>query len=694
VETVVADSDQSNQERQERTTHEDASAALFRKGATAATPPLSDVGDFHILREISRGGMGVVYLAEQKPLGRHVALKVLPPGSGSPFHIALFNREAKAAAKLRHPNIVQVYLVGEDRGTHFIAMEYVDGIDLARELVDRRRTAERASKSSHDVIAPVERTVRVVAALADALDYAHSQNVIHRDIKPQNILIDHGDVPRLTDFGLAKDITQVSLSHTGELAGTPAYMSPEQALSKRVKIDHRTDVYSLGVVLYEMLTLKLPFEGKSQHEILYNISFRMAPPLRKLNPRLPRDLQIICGKAIEKNPADRYQTAGQFAADLRAFNAGLPILARPLPAPRRMARWASRHRMAAALALIAVLATMLGGFVLNDAHRRAAAACRLSVTSTPSQSRVFIASFPPAGDAMGSPTRIGMTPLNDAALELGRYRVIVVADDGRFSEADVRFFSAGDRQALDMHLFPTTAVASGMVRIEGGVYNLGGPGGPFQDSRSLDLAPFYIDECEVSNGDYLAYMKSTGAPPPVCWSTTLDETFLARPVVTLLPEQMEAYALWHGKRLPTAAEWEAACRGKKNTRFPWGDQPPTTWPQVTDEDRRTGGIADDDKNQHQHAQYERYTVAVRSQPELASPSGLYHMVGNVGEMTSSWDLDVGRVVVSKGQCWLEDWQHFDAALAYTHPQPSASYLTGFRCVRSADVPSALKPRAK
>jgi serine/threonine protein kinase/Flp pilus assembly protein TadD len=358
------------------------------------------LGDFRLVREIGRGGMAVVYEAEQLSLRRTVALKVLPA------HLTLqdatihrFHREALTAAKFRHRNIVEIHTVGADEGTHFFSMEFVRGApldkviarlrDIPLERLDGRSfgdavaalahrpssaDAARASPDGPEARAPapwaksyVETVVRLVAEVADALDHAHRLGVIHRDAKPSNILVRVDATPILTDFGLAREEGLPSMTLTGEFAGTPYYVSPQQVVSRKVPIDHRTDVFSLGVTLFELLTLRRPFEGQSTPEILEKILTKEPPDPQKLNPRLAADLAIIVLKAIEKDPDRRYPTAAAFAADLRAFLEYRPIVARRASLRIRASRWARREpvkaTLAAVLALLVPIAAGLGGYV-------------------------------------------------------------------------------------------------------------------------------------------------------------------------------------------------------------------------------------------------------------------------------------------------------------------------------------------
>lgn len=357
--------------------------------STFLEPPLldapaagRDLGDFTLLEEIGRGGMGVVYRALQRSLGRIVAVKVLPSGFAlSARQIDRFQREARSAARLSHPNLVAVITVGEERGIRYFAMEYVDGDNLAEEL--RRLRTEEApggerrhlpSSRASDYFRAVAEGIRQVA---EGLAHAHEHGIVHRDIKPSNLLLDTEGRVRVVDFGLVRDEEQGTMSTSADLVGTPHYMSPEQARAARDRIDHRTDIYSLGVVMYELLTLRRPFEGKTSQEVLKNLLEREPPPIRHLNPRVPRDLETICTKAMARAAEDRYPTAGAFAADLTRFLSHEAILARPPSFLERLVRLAHRRRSAFVLAGAVLLAALLGAGVTSEVQRRAARRSRL-----------------------------------------------------------------------------------------------------------------------------------------------------------------------------------------------------------------------------------------------------------------------------------------------------------------------------
>jgi serine/threonine protein kinase/WD40 repeat protein len=334
------------------------------------------LGDFRILREIGRGGMGVVYEAQQLSLGgRRVALKVLPfAGMFDPRHLLRFQNEARAAACLHHPHIVPVYAVGCDRGVHYYAMQFIDGRTLAAAiegfqaqdqktrldpgLFDWPAQDTNAPLQRLDAATPVvaflstERTarprefIRTVGRLgrqaASALDHAHQQGIIHRDIKPANLLLDGEGNIWVTDFGLAHFREECGVTRTGEVIGTLRYMSPEQTHGRRV-VDQRTDIYSLGVTLYELLTLRPAFRGDDRQDLLRRIATEEPPRARKFNPAVPIELETIIAKAMAKAPEERYNTAQELADDLQRWLDDRPILAKPPGPLQKLRKWARRH---------------------------------------------------------------------------------------------------------------------------------------------------------------------------------------------------------------------------------------------------------------------------------------------------------------------------------------------------------------
>jgi serine/threonine protein kinase len=405
--------------------------ASHGKVAAVAAPAdeiLGTLGDFRILREIGRGGMGVVYEAVQISLNRRVALKVLPfAASLDAKQLQRFKNESQAAAQLHHTNIVPVFGVGCERGVHFYAMQYIEGQTLASVIQDLRKPASLSRDEAtgpyispaHDAVseqpaqapfspsrqggasgaadaqrttpyvpeplpaeAPAGETSSLVTAIlstehsiwsrrffrtvaqvgvqsALALEHAHQFGVIHRDIKPANLLLDARGSVWVTDFGLAHCQNQAGLTMTGDLVGTLRYMSPEQALAKRVPVDHRTDIYSLGVTLYEFLTQEFAFPGKDRQEVLQRIAFEEPRPPRRLNNGIPAELETIVLKAMAKSPAERYATAQELADDLQRFLEDKPIKARRSTIVQRIRKWARRKPALAGVVALTGLALLL-----------------------------------------------------------------------------------------------------------------------------------------------------------------------------------------------------------------------------------------------------------------------------------------------------------------------------------------------
>ena len=332
----------------------------------AGVKPGGFLGDFRMVRVIGRGGMGVVYDAVQASLNRRVALKILPVGSaGDSRKLKRFKIEAQAAACLHHPHIVPVYLVGSDGEAHYYAMQFIEGRTLAELLTEfRRRAAVMPAAARH--ASGQEPSPRFAAELARALHYAHEQGIVHRDVKPSNLLVEDTGWLWVADFGLARMKGESDLTTTGALMGTLRYMSPEQVLGPPAVVDHRADVYALGATLYELMTLRPAFEGDDRFELLRMIAVQEPRPPRRIDPAIPRDLETIVLKAMAKDATNRYATAKELAEDLGRFLQNRTILARPPTAVDRAGKWMRRHKSAVAAAAVALLAavTGLGGAVL------------------------------------------------------------------------------------------------------------------------------------------------------------------------------------------------------------------------------------------------------------------------------------------------------------------------------------------
>ena len=404
-----------------------------RIGVQAGAP----IGDFHIIREIGRGGMGIIYEATQLSLGRRVALKVLPFAAGlDDKFLQRFRLESQAAAQLHHNNIVPVFGIGCDRGVHFYAMQLIDGVSLDRVIrllrheddarspgsastepataqawsdiashthadgtSDRSATSSTAADQGDAMVRTLAsvtgelstqqskgrsngyRTVaRLMEQAADALEYAHQQGIIHRDIKPANLLVDKQRHLWITDFGLAHLHDEQNLTRTGELLGTILYASPEQVSGQRVLIDQRTDLYSLGATFYELLTLRPVFSGSTRHALLQQVLSDEPVRPRAVDHSIPPELETIVLKLLSKTPADRYNSAQELVDDLRRFLRDEPITARPPTLLERIRKWGRRHpayvRAAVLVMFVVLLLSGVSNWFVAKANRRTHAALK------------------------------------------------------------------------------------------------------------------------------------------------------------------------------------------------------------------------------------------------------------------------------------------------------------------------------
>ena len=315
---------------------------------TLGVPQEPDVPGYEILGELGRGGMGVVFKAHQVALNRAVALKMIKSGGfATEAELLRFQNEAEAVAQLDHPHIVPIYEVGRHRGRHFFSMKLIAGTSLDKRLAEFAADPRAAA--------------RLVAIVAEAVHHAHQRGILHRDLKPANILLDERGQPHVTDFGLAKRIEgDGELTQSGAPVGTPSYMSPEQATGAKGSLSTATDVYGLGTILYALLAGRAPFAGTTLVETLDKVRTCSPEPPSLLNKQVPRDLEIICLKCLEKEPNRRYPSALALAEDLDRWLKGIPILARPVGTMTRAAMWCRRNKALASLAALLMLA-LVGG---------------------------------------------------------------------------------------------------------------------------------------------------------------------------------------------------------------------------------------------------------------------------------------------------------------------------------------------
>ena len=574
------------------------------------------IGRVRIEKYLARGGMAEVYLGSHLTLDRLVAVKVLHSYiEEEPELLNRFQREAKVVAGLRHPNIVQIFDFDTVEGHPYIVMEYLSGPTLATYLRNLHQKNERI---------PTHQVARLLKGLTSALDYAHELGVIHRDIKPGNVMLHRrsADVPMdapltkdidaiLTDFGLVRITHSAEMTASGKISGTPAYMAPEQARGD--KTDHRTDIYSLGVVLYEMLAGRVPFDSDSTLSVIYKHINEPPPRIPEIAPAV----QNVLDRALAKDPNLRYQSSRDMAVDF----------------------------------YLAIGMTSQAETVYESVPK-------LSGTMAP----------PPTPEPKPKPTG------NRTWLGVGIFSFIclLALAAAAFMFRSVIFNTPGSAPTdviQNTQVAPSTEVstpteglklpsAENMVKIPGGTYEIGkNPADEFHIApQSIQLPEYWIDQYQVTNLQYQQYMDETGAAAPVIWPA--DDKYPVRGVTW---EQAVAYCGWANKRLPTEAEWEAAGRGPGagSQLYPWGTDPTAGG--------ETRNLPDQD------------TYPVGSLPFNKSLTGVFDLVGNVWEWTGDPYSPVsgGDKVLHGGRFGLL----LDLAYRVAAPPDSERYVkfAGFRC---------------
>lgn len=802
--------------------------ALVGAASAADSPSPGDGRSFdrlQVFAELGRGAMGTVYRARDLDLDRDVALKVLPKALALDAETSdRFAREARRMAQLRHPSIVSVHRVGSLDGVPYFVMDLVEGHDLGLEIdaqVGRGRDGKAPPQpmlAAHGTGEYFAAVARIAVAIADALAHAHGARIVHRDVKPGNILLGPKNAAVLVDFGLARESALgrdvghgKGASRPGTLLGTVHYMSPEQVRSSSHTVDHRTDVYSLGVVLYELLTLRRPFHGASELDVLRRIVTDDPPPPRKLEPRVPRDLEAVCLVAMAKDADGRYPSAAALRDDLKRFLSHEGVRATLPGVPQRAVAWARRRKVpllaALALAVVALLALawadrnarerqrelwraelqrvgesidwpgLAGNFDSQEAERdaiellsllarlegdeqsapereywqgrvdqvredlvqvgaaarRAAAqpgdvgtrgwwavrservygrtlrlfptearAAPMSVTALvvrpgPSvprnlRARIHLARVDQDSGRLTPLPGPSLAVLEDAALQPGAYRIRAEFGNGRNFEL-TRWIGFGEQVEVEYpYPPPMEDVVRGMVLIEGATFtpDLAGEEQHPAHLTSLSVESFYMDATEVTNGEYRRFLEATGHPEPRLWTflppAQRPPDWDRLPVTSIAIDDMESYALWAGKRLPTIFEWTLAARGPNNAAWPWRtDRPPAEVGAVY------GAVLQPVEGSRDYVgQYVDHARPVDSAPLAATPEGLFHMFGNAIEVTETfqrtrrdgqWEtLPNQRYHV--GGSWQALQSEFPAFGTVLDDARDVWNDRGFRCVRS------------
>lgn len=699
-------------------THRRHVSLLRKPKARRSCRPLLAGPEYRITEELGVGGMGTVFAAQRASDSTSVAVKVLHAHlAASVRWRSRFRREFEALKKLDHPHIVKVYDWIEADGVSGFAMQRIFGKSLAE-----------------SVPLAADQVLRIGKEIAEALAHAHDKGVLHRDIKPQNILIDRAGHAFVGDFGLARITDESSLTPTGDILASLAYASPEQILAGRTSIDARTDIYSLGATLFEALTGEPPYGSKSPTELVAAIAFGEVPDPTTRNPQLARGIGDIVRRTLAKNPDDRYPNARALSDDLERMMRG--------EAPEASQRVLTKRRVSPRIvvALLLLAAALVAfyfvgpkvGSSANDANldvsaagfgsgpreaSRGVTAHGLITYSHPMISpELRIAEIDEFSDEIIDvivlPSIDGelLRSRSEVAVDLapGRYRAVMIGRDGEIElEYDFDVIDAEAPFRVDIPECgqlapkPVARIDAGQIEIEHH---------SFRDKtarrKTAIVGAFLIDLLLVSNRDYLDYCRSTKRATPDHWNAERtfveklpSEEWLDLPATKISYDEARDFAAWRGMRLPTRAEWLLAARGRDLRRFPWGNDADEFWARVPIVREKTEGnaLADYDT-------YRRHVRSVTIDP-FPSPDGLLNLLGNVWQWTSSppatteadgrWRaLRDARYMMGFAWNSVDQMPHLAGLDGRGFSERQAHDLTnGFRCARSIDLPRLIPPES-